>query len=31
MAAPTPIATYGHDGKIAEAIRQKLLPDVDGK
>jgi hypothetical protein len=31
MATPTPIATYGRDAKIAEAVREKLLPDVDGK
>ncbi|OIW29458.1 hypothetical protein CONLIGDRAFT_680307 [Coniochaeta ligniaria NRRL 30616] len=29
MATPTPVATYGRDAKIAEAIRQKLLPDID--
>lgn len=31
MATPTPVATYGRDAKVAEAIRQKLLPDIDGK
>ncbi|KAB5576022.1 hypothetical protein GE09DRAFT_1215752 [Coniochaeta sp. 2T2.1] len=29
MAAPIPIAIYGRDGKIAEAIRELLLPDID--
>ncbi|KAB5550908.1 hypothetical protein GE09DRAFT_1222725 [Coniochaeta sp. 2T2.1] len=29
MAAPIPIAIYGRDGKIVEAIRELLLPDID--
>jgi hypothetical protein len=31
MATPTPIAIYGRDAKIAEAVREKLLPDIDGE
>ncbi len=25
-----PVATYGKDPKVAEAVREKLLPDYDG-
>jgi hypothetical protein len=31
MATSVPIALYGRDGKIAEAVREKVLPDIDGK
>ncbi|KAK0636378.1 hypothetical protein B0T17DRAFT_480503 [Bombardia bombarda] len=27
--APTPVATYGRDPKIAESVREKLLPDIE--
>jgi len=26
---PTPVATYGKDPKIAESVREKLLPDFE--
>jgi len=28
---PTPVATYGKDPKIAESVREKLLPDFEGE
>ena len=27
---PTPVVTYGRDAKIAESVREKLLPDIEG-
>lgn len=29
-ADPIPVATYGKDPKIAEAVAEKLLPDIEG-
>ena len=29
MAAPIPVANYGRDPEISEAVRAKLLPDYD--
>ncbi len=29
-ASPIPVASYGRDAKVSEAVRQKLLPDYDG-
>jgi hypothetical protein len=30
MANPVPVACYGHNAKVAEAVKEKLLPDYDG-
>ncbi len=29
--SPVPVASYGRDPKVAEAVREKLMPDYDGK
>ncbi len=31
MATPVPVASYGKDPKVAEAVRERLMPDYDGK
>jgi len=28
--SPVPVASYGRDAKVAEAVREKLMPDYDG-
>jgi len=31
MASPIPVAIYGKDSKISEAVREKLLPDIESE
>lgn len=31
MAGPIPIASYGNNSEVAQAVRASLLPDYDGE